>query len=345
MTQPAPAIAPRHLAAGGISSIWLFAFGYFACYVPYTALTKALSKGLLGGEAIAGATLLPLTTAVCAVVMLAFLALTGWWRFASRHQVGPLSIPGPTRWTLLSGLCTAVILTTTTLAYTFDGVSIVFVMLLMRGGVLTIAPLVDWGTGRRPKWYAWVGLGLCFAALVVAFSDSAGYDITLPCLVDIALYLSAYFVRLRFMSKLAKSADPNVTKRYFAEEQLVATPASLAALAAIALLGEGAFAAEVRTGFTAIGQSPMLGQVLLVGLLSQGVGIFGTLIFLDKSDNTFAVPVNRCSSILAGVVASFVLTWWLSAPLPGNAQLVGAAMVVSAIAVLSLGPRLGRRGG
>jgi len=35
-------------------------------------------------------------------------------------------------------VCTAGIIGTTTLAYTFEGVSIVFVMLLMRGGVLLI---------------------------------------------------------------------------------------------------------------------------------------------------------------------------------------------------------------
>ena len=29
------------------STIWGFAFGYFACYVPYSALTKAVSSGWL----------------------------------------------------------------------------------------------------------------------------------------------------------------------------------------------------------------------------------------------------------------------------------------------------------
>lgn len=30
------------------TSIWLYAFGYFACYAPYSALTKAMSSGLFG---------------------------------------------------------------------------------------------------------------------------------------------------------------------------------------------------------------------------------------------------------------------------------------------------------
>jgi len=59
-----------------------------------------------------------------------------WWRYASRHELFGRSVPGPRRLTLLSGACTSMVVVTTTLAYTFDGVSIVFAMLLMRGGVL-----------------------------------------------------------------------------------------------------------------------------------------------------------------------------------------------------------------
>ncbi len=44
---------------------------------------------------------------------------------------------------VLSGLGTAIIIGTTTLAFTFTGVSILFALLLMRGGVLIIAPTVD----------------------------------------------------------------------------------------------------------------------------------------------------------------------------------------------------------
>ncbi len=55
-----------------------------------------------------------------------------WWRHAV--PVGR-RWPRPNRWTFLSGLATATILLSTTLAYTFDGVSLLFVMLVMRGGV------------------------------------------------------------------------------------------------------------------------------------------------------------------------------------------------------------------
>ena len=45
----------------------------------------------------------------------------------------------------------------------------------------------------------------------------------------------------------------------------------------------------------------------LIGVFSYGTGLFGSLIFLDKRENTFTVPANRASSILAGVIAELVM--------------------------------------
>ena len=111
-------------------SIWWWAFGYFAAYAPYSALTKALSDGKLGDK-VPGNTILPLSTLSSFLAMVLFLWGTGWWRSAGRRQFAGYAVPFPTRWTTLSGLCGATILTTTTLAYTFSGVSIVFMMLLL----------------------------------------------------------------------------------------------------------------------------------------------------------------------------------------------------------------------
>jgi len=325
-------VSPKH-------AIWLYAAGYFACYVPYSALTKALSGGIHPGvpQAVPGAALLPVTTLVSLLAMVAFLGLSGWWRHATRRRVLGLDVPVPTRWTALSGLCSALILTTTTLAYTFEGVSIVFVMLLMRGGVLVLAPIVDAITGRHTRWFSWIGLLLSMAALVVAFAEDGGSGLTLACAVDVAVYLGAYFVRLRFMSRLAKSLDPAVTRRYFVEEHIVTAPAALAMLGGLALWGQGEFMLTVRAGFSALPEGALL-PAIVVGALSEGTGIFGTLVFLDPSENTFSVPVNRCASILAGVVASAVLALWLGAPWPSGYELGGGALVVLAILVLTLGP-------
>lgn len=321
-------------------SIWWFAFGYFAAYAPYSALTKSLSKGLFGDAPLSGPALLPVSVVTSMFGMGIFLYASGWWKSAGRRRVLGREVPVPGLWTFLSGLCTAAIVLTTTLAYTFDGVSIVFVMLLMRGGVLVIAPLVDLVTGRTVRWFSWVGLVISFAALGLSVGGDTSYVVTFACALDIAAYLAAYFVRLRFMSRLAKGSGDD--RRFFVEEQMVATPAAVAMLVLVALVG-GRFADPIRWGFTEIWSHPGLWTVVLVGVLSQMTGIFGGLILLDKRENTYCVPVNRASSVLAGVVASYGLALVLDQPLPEPVELAGAGLIILAITVLSVPPLLEKR--
>lgn len=322
--------------------IWGFAFGYFASYVPYSALTKALSKGLLPGMSrpLTGIEILPASVLASVVGMFAFISVMRWWKHATHSTILGMSLPRPTRWTLVSGLGTAAVIATTTLAYTFRGVSIVFVMLLMRGGVLILAPIVDALGGRRVRWFSWAGFLLSFGALFVALSEKTGYNITLLCTIDVAVYLVSYFIRLRFMTRLAKSHDQNANTRYFVEEQLVASPFLFIVLALAALLGSGQLGTELRRGFTEIWGNPVLAQVILVGIFSQGTGIFGGLILLDRNENTYCVPVNRCSSVLAGVVASFALSLFLGQPATSAHELAGAGMIVAAILFLTIPPAL-----
>lgn len=319
-------------------SIWWWAFGYFAAYAPYSALTKALSDGQLGDK-VPGNRILPVSTTASFIAMAVFVFATGWWRFATRRKIGARELPFPTRWTALSGLCGATILTTTTLAYTIEGVSIVFMMLLMRGGVLAMAPIVDALSGRKVRWYSWVALALTLASLAVATWGRVELKLSSFAIFNVALYLAAYFVRLRFMSRLAKSDEADVTKRYFVEEQLVSTPSALLALALFAAIGTGGFE-EFRRGFTELPFSPQVGWAVVIGVLSQGTGIFGALVLLDKSENSFSVPVNRASSVLAGVLATLsMFALGLGKPLALQEGL-GAAIVVAAILVLSLAPLL-----
>lgn len=327
--------------------IWGYAFGYFACYVPYSALAKALSRGDLPGmrRGLSGLSLLPISSLASLFGMFAFVTAVGWWRFAGRRRVMGRSLPAPGLLTFLSGVCTAAIIATTTLAYTFDGVSIVFMMMLMRGGVLVIAPLTDFASGRSVRWFSWLALGLSMAALLVAFFGGSPSSLALTWIAaaDVVVYLLGYFVRLRFMSRLAKSADPDLTRRYFVEEQMTATPLFVAVLAIAAVVGQGPVMLEIRRGFTEVWSSGQAGTIIAMGLLSQGTGVFGGLILLDRRENSFCVPVNRASSVLAGLAASVALAQLAQLELPGGAELVGAGLVVLAIVALSAPPLVKKR--
>lgn len=351
---PTPPVADAGARSGGgfrrrliDFSIWGYAFGYFAAYVPYSYLTKMLSAGALpnlDGRSLAGLSLLPVSVAASAAGMLVFITALRWWKYANHSRVLGFDLPHPTRWTFLSGLCTALIIGTTTLAYTFEGISIVLAMLLMRGGLLIMAPVVDAISRRRVRWYSWAALSCALLALLVGLYDTDNYAISLLAGVDIAVYLAAYFFRLRFMSRLAKSADGGANRRYFVEEQMVAAPILLAMLGAVALLGgDQGIAPSLRVGFTAYWGAPFLGSIVLLGLFSQGTGIFGSLIFLDRRENSYCVPVNRSSSVLAGVLASVWVAQAAGMSLPSGSQLVGAAIIIVAIMFLSIPPLMEKR--
>jgi hypothetical protein len=322
---------------GGGWAIWGFAFGYFATYVPYSALTKAMSRGMLPGmpRGLTGFELLPITASASLVTSVLFLVLSGWWRDASRVSLFGRAIPFPTRWTFLSGLCTAAILGSTTLAYTFSG-SIVFMMLLMRGGVLVIAPIVDLITGRKVRWASAAALGLSLLALLVAFSGGGTVSLSLPATVDLAVYLGAYFIRLRFMSRLAKSDDPKASRRYFVEEQLVASPAVVLLLVLLASWDSGPLMAQVSWGFAEIAASGVVVAGIIAGICSQGTGLFGGLILLDPRENTFCIPVNRASSVLAGILATGILAGLGYDQAPPGREIAGALLVMAAMVVLAV---------
>ncbi|MDO8526071.1 MAG: hypothetical protein Q7T03_00115, partial [Deltaproteobacteria bacterium] len=292
--------------------IGAFCFGYFASYIPYAMMTKMLTSGLfagMDGKGFTGFMILPAVGTATFLTMYIYLTLSGWWKYSTHSTVFGVSMPRP-RWiTFISGLCTAGVIITTTLAYSFEGVSIVFAMLLMRGGTLVIAPIVDMIALKRKRkifWPSWVAAFLSLASLFVTFSGKSGTALTVVASINIACYITSYFLRFFFMSNWAKSEDINEKKRFFTEEQMVANPTFWAIIIITGLFGShmdsASIPGQVWQGMTTFLHSGHLLQAFLIGIFSYGTGMFGTLIFLDKRENTFTVPASRISSVLAGVV-------------------------------------------
>jgi hypothetical protein len=313
-------------------SIWLYALGYFACYVPYAALTKAASSGLLvGGRRLGGVVLLPISVLASALAMIAFLTWRGWWRYADQRVMLGRSFPVPDGPTAASGLATAVVIATTTLSYTLPS-SILLMMVLMRGGVLVIAPVVDVVAGRRVRSRAWLALGLSLLALLLGLGGSPDGGLGIGAIACVAAYLAGYFVRLRAMSAQAKTTDDAASIRFFVQEQMVATPALLLFLLVAAVSRATPWSADLAAGILGVGDA--LPWVIAIGVLSQGTGVFGALVLLDGRENAFCVPVNRASSVLAGLVGSAALALLLDMAAPSASELAGAGLLVAALLVL-----------
>jgi len=95
------------------------------------------------GRPLTGLEILPASLIASGVLTYLFVWLAGWWKAAHSANVLGLRLPWPTRWTALSGVGTALVLFTVPLSFTFEGVSIPFIQLVMRGDLLIIAPLCD----------------------------------------------------------------------------------------------------------------------------------------------------------------------------------------------------------
>jgi len=319
-------------------------FGYFLSYIPYSMMTKMISSGLFGGmngKGFSGFEIQPVVVLASTIGMYTFITLAGWWKYATHSRIFGLSVPRPQWFTFISGLCTSSQIITTTLAYTFEGISIVFAMLLMRGGVLIMAPIVDGIVKKRKRkiyWPSWIASALSLAALLVSFSGKSGTAMTLICAIDISIYLLGYFFRLFIMSDRAKSDDIEERKRYFTEEQLVANIALLLGLFIAGLFGIGkgqdTILGQLWQGFVSFPFKGYFWPAFAIGIFSYGTGLFGSLIYLDKRENTFTVPANRATSVLAGVISTYLLAIFFNQKYPSADQLIGAALIIGAILFL-----------
>jgi protein-tyrosine-phosphatase len=310
--------------------------GYFLAYIPYSFLVKASTDGLLPGvPKVSGFLLLPGSALATLLATFAGLSLVGAWRHVRRSSTG-LALPVPRLPVVLSGLCTAVIIATTTLAYAFPGVSIVVMMVLMRGGVLTIGRFTDMARGRRVHWTAIAGCLLTGIAVVIGLFGGADLTLGTAAAWVIGAYLAGYLVRFQVIQRLSKTHDSLATHRYIVEEQMVAMPALLLLCVVAAISGPADVQREVRAGFTLLATGgTALAPALLVGVSYAALYVFGTLIYLHPREYTCCVPVNRASSILAGVLASVAIAVLFDQPLPSASQFAGAALLATALFVIA----------
>ncbi|MFJ8350197.1 hypothetical protein ACIQ9J_28275 [Streptomyces sp. NPDC094153] len=145
---------------------WL-SFGYFVSCIPYAMPVKALASGVtpLSSQRISGFEMLPASVLGQLAAMMIFLGVSGRWQHMRRSGIGGGRIPVARQETLAAGLFTSLIIGTTTMNYTFAGVSILFMLLLMRGGVLILSPLIDRAGNRPVMKHSWPAL-FVFASMI-----------------------------------------------------------------------------------------------------------------------------------------------------------------------------------
>lgn len=317
---------------------------YLLAYLPNVVITKLVTTtphpGL--GRPLTGLETLPASLIISTLLTYLFIWWSGWHRDAHGVTVLGSRVPVPTRYTLLSGIGTAMVLFTVPLSFTFEGVSIPFIQLLMRGDILIIAPLVDIAFGRRVRWWSWVALAMVLLALVITLTDRGGFHLPPLAILTVVVYTIGYFIRLAVMTKVSKNGDPASIRRYFVEEKVFALPLSVAMLAAVSASGIGSQAGALSWGFVQVWTDGVILPLFAIGLTLTIVSVFAIIILLDPRENAYCVPLERAASLIAGVGGALILAWFWGLPQPRTAELIGAGILIAAIVLLSLAPRLSR---
>ena len=316
--------------------IWALTLGYFLSYIPYSGLSKALTSGLLtGGRPVPGPEVLPSAAISTAITIPVFITIMGWWRYGRQRRLLGWKLVFPRKETIISGIGFTTIILTTTLAYSFSGVSIILALVLMRAGVLIMSPIIDKVYQRRVRWFSWAGLLLSLLALGISFSDIHGYRLSLAAVLNLAAYLTGYALRIPSMTRVAKTGSKEVALGYFVEEQAVAMPLLILAPATLAVVGHGEVANQLRVGFAYLFHASHLAFGWTIGFFYAMLGISLSFIYLDRRENTFCMPLFACSSLLSGIVASYILLEWAHGPALNRTQLGSALVLATALLVMS----------
>ena len=333
-------------------SIWLLGLGYFAFYIPYSVLIKALSSNMLMDYGVVSSVaslsptaFLPIVLMGTVITMPLIIYSLGWYRYLGKNKFEPIDPQnrlmksrndiGLSRWTIYSGLSFAVIVATTTLAYSFVGVSIVFALLLMRGGVLIMSPLVDIGFNRTVHWYSWLALSITLLAVGFSLLQVDEYFLNGMVLLNLLGYLLGYMLRLRQMNLYAKDAQENLNRQFFVAENIVAMMA-LVVIAAATLMYHLLSHDVVFVEYVYLMvQSEVWWPALLIGVFYGVLGIFGSLIYLNRRENTFSIPVNRGASLLSGIVASLLIMYFFDGANLSVVQVASALVICFALFIMS----------
>jgi hypothetical protein len=229
----------------------------------------------------------------------------------------------------------ATIILTTTLAYSFSGISILLALVLMRTGVLIMSPIIDAAFRRQIRWFSWAGLMFSLGALVISFTSNRDYRLNLGALLNLAAYLAGYALRIPAMTQAAKRREPEITLGFFVEEQAVAMPLLICLPSLLVLLGRGEIANQLRAGFVHLFSSPIGLASWIIGIFYAGLGICLSFIYLDRRENTFCMPLFACSSLLSGIAASYLLVWWMHGPKPHGGDINASLLIIVALVIMS----------
>ncbi|MBM2841664.1 MAG: hypothetical protein HW412_2192 [Bacteroidetes bacterium] len=324
--------AERHLwktAEGSTGRLIQLCMGYFVFYI-ITGVTVKYFTGnaSLGFPGMHEIEYLVYNTIGGNLIALSVAVILRWYRIRSNNYItiGRFKFPQEILYIIPSGICTAVVIPTTTLMYMLP-ISVMVAMVIMRASVIIISRVVDAVQIHQgilaKRVYAEENYAVVFALLAAAVNvvwvGAGDFDfVNSPAaMIILGSYILAYSLRIYIMNYY-KNTRPKGMKLdnngFFAIEQIAATATMLLVAYSIFKSPEwfGSMNPEIALFKSGIeNPHPYWGWGVIAGFAYGLVAFFSVFIFMFKGRTaTFAGLVNRLTSLVAGTTATVV--WWFA---------------------------------
>lgn len=328
--------------------------GYFLFYVITGVAVKYFTgKPDLGYPGMNQIEYLVYSTLGGSMIALSVAVALRWYKLKSNKiiQWGKLRFPSEVLYIIPSGVCTAVIIPTTTMMYLLP-ISVMVAMVIMRASVIIISRVVDAvqiKQGILTKRVYWeenvaVVFALIAAAINIFWIGPNDFDFaaSTAAVAILASYIVAYSVRIYLMNYYKNTRAKGVkldNNGFFAIEQIAASGTML--IAAYVLFKSPEWFTDVSPALLTFRESiaaphAQWGWAVVAGFSYGLVAFFSVFIFMFKGRTaTFAGLVNRLTSLVAGTTATLVSYFLFSGRFPSTQDWLALVFILIAVAFLT----------
>ncbi|MBI4677730.1 MAG: hypothetical protein HY748_09105 [Elusimicrobia bacterium] len=336
---------------GSTGRLLQLCLGYFFFYVIFGVATKCFTgKAAIVVPIMNDMEFLVWSTLGGSLICLIVVFAARWYRTKTDRfiQAGPLTIPAEYAYIIPSGICTAIVIPTTTLMYMLLK-SVMVAMVIMRASVIVICRVVDEAQIRqgilRKTVYREENIAVVFAIaaactqIFLAKSEDFDFLSNAAAMAVLSTYIVAYMFRIYIMNYYKNTRPkgaPLDNKWFFAIEQIAASVTM--ALVALLLFFCGLQLKPIVLFHAAVAQPhAQWFPASLAGAVYGTVAFFSVFIFMFKGRTaTFAGLVNRLTSLVAGTTATLVSFYIFGGRFPSKADWCSLALILVAVGFLTV---------
>ncbi len=276
-----------------------------------------------------------------------------WYRLQSNKIINFLGMKIPEEYLYIipSGVCTAIVIPTTTLMYSLP-ISIMVAMVIMRGSVIIISRVIDAIQIRQgiltKHVYMEENIAVVFAILAVAinifFGKEGGFDFiyNAAAMIILGSYITAYFIRIYIMNYYKNTRAKGIkqdNKGFFAVEQISATITMLA-IGTVFFYSPQIFGyhnKQISEFIGAFDAPPSLwAYAIFAGTAFGAVAFFSVFIFMFKGRTaTFTGLVNRLTSLIAGTAATLIFYFRFGGKFPSKEDWFSLLFILISVAFIT----------